>query len=253
VVTVNQGSGSGAVTGSHVYAAGGIYTITLLLTDDDTGAASATTTAVVTGVGLNNGILFVIGDTQRDNVTINHTGNGRLKVHANFIAQNHRSFDVVAVNQIISYLGDGNDHLNISNHLSIPAIVHGGRGNDHLAGGGGSSVLLGDAGDDHLIGQSGRNILIGGTGRDRLIGGTGDDVLIGGSTNLDQDDVALMSAMTVWNSPIAYSVRVSAINVLWVVSDDGEEDLLTGGAGQDLYYDGVGDVLTGVRSGEVVL
>jgi hypothetical protein len=239
VVTVNQGSGSGAVTGSHVYAAGGIYTITLLLTDDDTGAASATTTAVVTGVGLNNGILFVIGDTQRDNVTINHTGNGRLKVHANFIAQSPRSFAVEAVNQIITYLGDGNDHLNISNHLSIPAIVHGGRGNDHLIAGGGPTVLLGDVGDDHLIGQSGRDILIGGTGRDRLIGGTGDDVLIGGNTNQDQDDGALMSAMTTWNSPIAYSLRVFAINALWIINDDEEVDQLTGGAGQDLY-DGVG-------------
>ncbi len=252
VIAVNQGSGLGTVSGSHAYAAGGIYDVTLLLTDDDTGAASVSTTAVVTGVGLNNGILFVIGGTQRDHVNLNRTGNGQIKVHSSFIAQNHRSFDVAAVSQIIAYLGDEDDHLNLSNQLSIPALVHGGGGNDHLTAGGGPTALLGDAGDDHLTGQNGHDILIGGTGRDRLVGGAGEDVLIGGSTNLDQDDAALMNAITAWNAPIAYSLRVSAIHTLWVISDDGEEDRLTGSAGWDLYYQGIGDLLTGVSSNEVV-
>ena len=245
-VTVNQGAGSGTVTGSHAYSAGGIYTITLSVKDDDTGFATDTATAVVTGVGLSNGTLYVIGSSEKDHVNLNEAGKTKVKVNADFINR-PREFDIAAVNQIIAYLGDGNDHLTISNKLKIPAVIHGGGGDDHLDGGGGPIVLLGEEGDDHLLGNGGRGILIGGTGLDKLTANKGGDVLLGGSTNIDHDDQALMTAAShgiplrllpseSWSSMVRSSRSMMD-----------EEDRLTGGSDQDPYYDGAGDLLKSLK------
>ena len=254
IVTVNQGAGGGTVTGSHAYAAGGIYSITLVLTDDDTGAATATTTAVVSGVGLSNGTLFVIGGVGDDNVSFHRTaGDGRLHVNASFIADHSRDFDEAAVERIIAYLGEGDDHLSLSNHATMPAVVHGGRGDDDLISGGGPTALLGDEGDDDLIGHVGRNLLIGGAGNDRLLGGTSGDVFVGGSTGLDQDDAALLAAAVDWNAADPYLLRAAAIAAAIVVSDDADVDRLTGGRAQDLFFVGTDDVLNAVKRDELVL
>ncbi len=251
-LAVNQGAGSGTVMGSHAYAVGGVYTITLTLVDDDTGVAKATTTAVITGVGLNNGTLFIIGGQDDDNASVNQTGSGNLTVLANFLRDKSRSFNAAVVSRIIAYLGGGNDHLNVANNIRIPLVVHGGDGNDHLSSGGGPSVLLGDGGNDQLGGQGGRSILIGGYGEDFLVAGTSGDVLIGGNTDSDEDDNALLSAVSTWNAPNNYAARVAAIDALLVVWDDGNQDRLTGGAGLDLFYDGTEDILAAVKKGEVV-
>lgn len=247
-----QGAGSGTVHGSHAYAAGGVYTITLTLTDDDTGSHQTSTLAVITGVGLNNGILYVIGSAADDKALIYQTGddddeegNGRgiIKVHASFIDEPFREFDADEVESIISYLCEGDDHLAIAGNVKTPAIIHGDAGNDLLLGGGGPAVLLGGAGNDILIGQSGRDILIGGTGGDLLVGGPGDDVLIGGSTTFDHDqDGALSSARGLWNDPVAsYVARAAAVDAFLTVVDDGHADKLIGSSGRDLFYAGSGD------------
>ncbi len=134
--------------------------------------------------------------------------------------------------------------------------MHGDGGDDHLNGGGGPAVLLGDAGNDMLVGGSGFDILIGGLGTDRLVGGSGDDVLIGGSTNADDDDDSLMDLLAAWYAIETYDNRVAAVDPLLTVYDDEEEDKLTGGSGRDLFYDGLGDILTDVankKNAETVL
>lgn len=252
-VALVQGAGSGTVQGSHAYAAGGIYTVTLTVTDDDTGVHEASTLAVITGVGLNNGVLYAIGSAEDDSVHIHQTGRGTIKVHASFIDEPFREFEAAEVDQILSYLCQGDDRLTIAGNVSTPAIVHGDAGNDHLHGGGGPAVLLGGSGDDTLIGQSGRDILIGGTGRDRLVGGRGDDVLIGGSTTFDHgQDASLTSALALWTDTLAsYEDRSTALDALLIVLDDGEEDKLTGAAGDDLFYAGPGDKATDQKGDEV--
>lgn len=253
--TLVQGAGSGTISASHAYTVGGIFTITLTVTDDDTGTDQATTLAVITGVGLSNGTLYVIGSADNDSVHINAQGNGILKVHASFVPEPFREFDISAVNQIISYLCQGDDQLTIAGNVSIPAIIHGDAGNDDLHGGGGPTVLLGGAGDDMLTGQSGRDILIGGTGNDRLIGGSGDDVLIGGRTTIDHNqDAALTTALSLWTNPAAsYAVRSAAISTFLTVLDDGASDKLTGAAGADLFYAGLADVLTDRKANELAV
>ncbi len=251
--TVIQGAGSGMVEATHEYTTGGIFEIIVTVTDDDTGAAESSTTAVVTGVGVVDGVLFIIGTSDADEVAINQTGKDRLKVRATFIPEDFRPFVASSIDKIISYLCEGEDHVSISNKVTLPAIIHGGADNDHLNAGGGPTVLLGDGGDDELIGQGGRNILIGGTGFDKLTGGKLGDVLIGGSTESDNDDAVLMDAAMAWAADNPYGDRVSDIAGLLSVLDDFEEDNLTGSSGRDLFFDGSGDALTDVKKNETVL
>ena len=235
--------------GSHVYTTGGIFTIIVTLTDDDGGVDTLTTTAVVTGVRLtDDGVLQIVGTSEADHVSVNKQGNGLVKVHADFLSSgNFETFNAADVDKIIAYLCDGDDHMTIAGNVNTPAIIHGGGGNDHLNAGGGPTVLLGDAGDDMLVGGKGRDILIGGLGADRLVGGAADDVLIGGSTNLDHDDDGLMAAMAAWDSGDSYDDRVAAVDALLSVADDGDDDVMTGSAGRDLFYDGLGDKFTDLK------
>lgn len=96
--------------------------------------------------------------------------------------------------------GDGNDTLN------------GGWGNNQLEGGVGDDSLIGGIDDDTLEGGDDSDTINGGWGHDRLDGGAGDDSLIGGvgSDTLeggDGNDTLIGDA----------------------------DDLLSGGAGDDLY------------------
>jgi Ca2+-binding RTX toxin-like protein len=252
-VDLTQGAGFGTIEGSHAYAAGGIYTVTLTITDDDTGTHEATTLAVITGVGLNNGVLYAIGSSEDDQVHIHQTGRGVIKVHASFIDEPFREFAIDEVDEIISYLCQGDDRLTIAGNVETPAIVHGDSGDDHLHGGGGPTVLIGGSGDDTLIGQRGANILIGGTGSDRLVGGPAGDILIGGSTTFDHNqDAALSAAVLLWVDPLAsYEDRANAIDAHLTVVDDGDADALTGASGIDLFYAGLGDLALDRKSYEL--
>lgn len=253
-ITLNQGAGNGTFTGMHPYDAGGIYTITVTLTDDDTGTDSAETIAVVTGVGLNNGVLYIVGSNEDDHVSVHEVDGGTTRVHADFIPEDHRDFNTGGVDHIIAYLCMGDDHLNIAGNVASVAVVHGGDGNDHLHGGGGLTALLGDAGDDTLIGQGGRNILIGGSGRDQLIGGSNQDILIGGRTLDDHNDAALLAILDAWGDTTAnYNARVLAVDFLLSVVDDNEADRLNGAGDLDLFYDGTADLLQAVKKDETVI
>jgi hypothetical protein len=250
VSAVNQLTGEVSFdVASHQYTTGGIFEIIVTIQDDDTGFDTDGTQAWVTGLRINDGVLQVIGTSVDDHVTINQQGDGTLKVHADFLLTgNFETFNGADVDKILAYLCEGDDHFTIAGNVDIPAIVHGGGDNDHLNGGGGPAVLLGEDGDDTLIGGQSRNILIGGLGSDRLVGARGDDVLIGGSTNADDDDDALMAVLAAWTSNDSYQDRVDAIDALLTVDDDEEEDQLTGSSDRDLFYDGVGDILTDVKT-----
>jgi Ca2+-binding RTX toxin-like protein len=76
--------------------------------------------------------------------------------------------------------GPGNDRVDLSREVKVPATLRGGPGADTLTGGSGSDKLLGGAGADRLAGGGGEDWLFGGPGRDRLYGGPGSDKLVGG-------------------------------------------------------------------------
>ncbi len=254
VDTIDLARGDRSIQPTHSYAAGGVYQVTAVVTDDDTGTDTASATAVISGVGVVGNTLYVVGTPGDDLVTINQTGNGTIKVHANFLADSPRSVDSAGVAQINVILCWGNDQATIAGNILLPAIMDGGRGDDKLNGGGGGNVLLGGDGNDELLGGSRGDILIGGAGRDRLVGNPGEDVLIGGRSGLDSDpasgrlanDVALLAFLADWNSPLSRPARESALSgLIGSLTDDGDKDVLTGSSGEDWLFAGIGDVITG--------
>jgi Ca2+-binding RTX toxin-like protein len=243
--TISEAAGSGSIAGEHAYAAGGIYTITVDLLDDDTGADSQTTIAVVTGAGVNQGVLYVIGTQNDDHVTVNAFCHGHLKVHANFLPGWHfRIYDGAGIDTIVVLLGGGNDLAAIAGNVTQTVLLDGGPGNDLLNGGGGRNVLWGGPGCDLLIGGPRRDILIGGTGSDRLVGNGGDDILVAGGATVDpaagdppeRFDLALLSLLGEWSSFKPLGKRMRTVRSRMHAFDDIAEDMLTGSAGQDWFF-----------------
>ena len=140
--SVVQGSGSGSVSGSHIYATGGIFTITVTLTDDDGGMVTSKTTSVITGVGVVGDTLYVIGTDKDDHVTINQAGSV-YRVHADFLPTgNFRDVPIAGISRIVVQACGGNDQVTISSGISLPALIDGGTGDDKLNVGNGDEDIL---------------------------------------------------------------------------------------------------------------
>ena len=175
--TVTESGGNGSFSATHSYASGGMFTVTVTVTDDDTGTDVDSTLAVGTGVGLNNGVLQVVG-TDGDDLAHVKLVRDEIDVFASFISPKHRRFDAAAVTSVEVWLCDGDDRGNVHPSIDIVATIHGAGGDDMLWGGSGPDALFGDDGDDMLWGRHGDDLLDGGLGGDRLRGGRGTDTLI---------------------------------------------------------------------------
>ena len=245
------------------------------MADDDIGQAVELTAAVVTGVGINNGVLQIVGTNGDDRVSVNRAGRDTLRVHANFLSNGpFREFVESDIDMIRMHLCDGNDQVfTIDSNADIPTIVNGGDGDDILKGGNGSTVLIGDAGSDLLISGKARTILVGGLDKDRLVGVNESDFLIGGQTVYDAPDPsinnqqALLAILGEWNSARPYGERIDNIRnsngpILGgtgvfmqssvTVLDDFVHDLLTGSGGLDWFFLNPLDVANDANSDEEV-
>jgi|GEM_PF-1890571 len=273
--TLGPGAGTGTVAGSHVYATGGLFTITVTLTDDDGAAVTSTTTAVVTGVGVVGDTLYVIGTDADDHVTINKAGSV-YRVHADFLTTgSFRDVPVAGISRIVVQACDGNDQVTISGGVSLPALIDGGEGDDRLNGGSGPNIIVGGGGDDQINGGNARDLLIGGRGSDRLVGNGNEDILTAGWTDHDAFDssthsAALWQLMDEWNSSASQDVRRSHLtgatggglngSVLLntaTVHDDNSQDKLTGSSGIDWFFASLSggtflDVITNQGSNELL-
>jgi Ca2+-binding RTX toxin-like protein len=161
-------------------------------------------------------------------------------------------------NTITIYGQAGNDNLEVAGSVKKNTAFFGSGGNDRIKGGGGNDIMIGGKGNDLIIGGSGRDLQIGGRGNDRLVGGPGGDILIAGYTDFENPaipaNVATLSAIqAAWaNSTAPFNARAAAVLALF--STDGANaahihhagtSTLTGSAGQDLFFDGIVDPLTG--------
>jgi PKD repeat protein len=280
IATVTEDGGSGSIYAEHPaggYADGGVYQITVTVTDDDLGEDSATTMSIITGAGVQDGTLYVMGTADNDRVIITRYSRGRVRVIANFLERpGYKLFQADEIDNIYIELCDGHDYAHIANNIYQPATMLGGAGNDRLRGARGDDVLLGGAGNDRLWGMQGDNILVGGDGqdnlygyggRDMLIGGqgndylsgsSGDDIAIGGWTRHDNDLDALDAIFREWLSDDNYMSRVGALYDDLLdpdssVSDDSVADVLVGGGGRDWFFaDLVKDRLPGRGRDELV-
>lgn len=262
-LTVDFAAGSGSFAATHVYANPGTYTATVTISDGELNTTMSIQTTVVEavddepGVTVHQGQLRIVGTDENDIVTVSRRGS-LVYVTASFLPADHWwsmgsiSFPLADVHSVHADMGAGNDVFSMSAWLVLPTIIEGGTGNDVLYAGGGSSLVFGGVGNDLLFGGRDRSILIGGTGRDQLIGGREDDVLIGGEIQAIDGSLSGKALhdqiMAAWNSDGAYTDRADALTALVVDVDDDERDLLFGLSGRDLYFDGLGDRLLGVRS-----
>lgn len=249
-------SGDRVINPTHVYATGGVFEVTVSVADDDQPnvLAEDSTTVVVSGVGVVGNTLYVVGTDGDDQVSINQTGNGTIKVHADFLqSSGPRNIPAAGVEQISVILCGGDDHATIAGNMTLPAIIDGGDGDDHLKAGRGGAVLLGGDGNDKLIGGSGNDIMIGGAGLDRLVGGPGEDFMAGGSSSYESDpathtladDQALLGFLQDWSSADSRAARESALDDLAnSLTDDGDEDKLTGASGNDWFFADQEDLVT---------
>lgn len=65
---ISESGGVGTVTGSHAYVNGGIYTITVTVVDASSLSDAASTDAFISGAGVHNRILYVIGTDNDDHI-----------------------------------------------------------------------------------------------------------------------------------------------------------------------------------------
>lgn len=236
---------------SHSYSAGGIFEIAVTVVDDDGGSSTvAHSTAVVVGVGVNGGVLQIVGSDANEKITVKAksgdpaTLNVRVKTHGS--GNVTHELDASGIDSIHVLGGGGNDMIAIGHGITLPTLLQGGDGNDLIFGGSGDDVIRGGngndkmfgrrgvdkmygedgddwiwgnhdgdlidggAGNDKLFGQLGSDQIYGGVGDDKLFGGNGDDHLDGGDGN----------------------------DVLWGGAGN---DTLEGGDGEDILLGGLGD------------
>ncbi|MBI3407607.1 MAG: hypothetical protein HY040_04535 [Planctomycetes bacterium] len=242
----------------HAYADSGSYIVQVTATDKDGGVSEVVSHNIaITAAALEDDpsdpgktALVVGGTSGSDLIRFRPVHrSGAVEVFINHASQG----TFTPTGRIIAYGGAGNDNIQVSDRIHLPAFLYGGPGNDFLLGGAGNNVLVGDDGNDILIGRGGRDVLIGGTGRDILIAGGGQDILIAGNTAFDSHDAALFLILSEWTSSRDYETRVAnlrgegngprangdvflKVGPNATVFDDGARDVLIGNRGRDWFF-----------------
>jgi hypothetical protein len=198
----------------HVFTLSGTYTIDVTATDKD-GRVSAPVSHVITirAVAMEDDPFLpgttdlLVGGTMGNDV-IRFTPVGRSH-QIRVWMDGHSLGTFTPTGRIVAFGQAGNDVIEVSQDITVPAWLYGGDGNDVLRGGGGYNVLVGGPGNDVLVGGRGRNLMIGGSGADRLMPGQGESLMIAGTTAFDHNERALFAIMQEWNSTDSRSIRIA--------------------------------------------
>ena len=140
-----------------------------------------------------DGILRIDGSNADDEIVVSlddsDPANPRIVVDRNGVLRDDILLSDVTEIQIDAM--GGNDSVEISNGISIDAIILGGDGNDMLLGGGGNDEISGDDGEDTIDGRIGSDTVNGGAGSDQVTISVGIDIVNGGG---EDDDILVDSA-----------------------------------------------------------
>lgn len=117
-------------------------------------------------VVLQDGTLAIEGTFYSDLIVIQEArGKNRVSV----ILNGRPSGPFGPVRRIVVHAGEGRDTVRLDPSLSIPAVLHGGPGDDRLIGGAGPDIFYGEDGDDVMVGAGDRDAFLGGSGRDSIV------------------------------------------------------------------------------------
>jgi phospholipase C len=172
---------------------------------------------------IGSNVLVVFGTPGSDEISIDETGagaNARLVVNIDGTVQ---KFSLSQVSRIQIFGQGGNDQIDVSSQVSLPAMIFTGNGNDEIQTGSGNSIVVGGNGDNQINGGAGRNILIGGTGNSEITETGGQAILIGGVTSYDSNAEALTAIENEWASADDLATRV--LKIRSGVSQDGAKTL----------------------------
>ncbi|MEX2142570.1 MAG: RHS repeat-associated core domain-containing protein [Pirellulales bacterium] len=167
---------------------------------------------------------------------------------------------------IAAYGQTGDDLIQVSPFLGVPALLFGQEGNDILVGGAANDILVGSLGDDILYGSGGRDLLFGGLGADYLQGsdfsgaspGDDSDLLLADFSVFDYDIAFLAGVYQSWTRVDTYSNRVAGLRTASLplrldattIFNDFSLDRLFGGSSEDwllhrIGHDFAGDMQVG--------
>lgn len=267
-VTVNQSADT--FTGDHVYATGGVFIVTVTAVDDDGGASvNVLSSAVVQGVGLVDGTLYIIGTDGRDHVDLKfNEKKDQLKVDVKLNQAGSdggsdgggdhikQTFAISEIDRIVAYLCGGDDHYIGGSDggsdggvdAAISQFVFGGAGNDHIHGsqavdmidgGEGNDRIYGRRGDDVIVDLAGNNRIHGGSGNDTITTGDGDDDIDG---NQGDDIIHAGHGRNKVDGGHGNDIVVGGAGNDCIEGDQGN-DLLIGGTGRDRMEGGHGNDL----------
>jgi autotransporter-associated beta strand protein len=237
-------TGHGSVTiyadGSFTYTSGADSqaaedSFTYTISDGNGGTATATVTITIVqyaGVSVADGILRFGG----------LEGNDVVSISGSDLIVNGVAHSLAGVTEVRIWGRDGDDLIDLTG-LAVPALIHGGRGNDVLTGGIADDVIFGGDGDDHITGGAGHDFLIGGAGKDRLVGGSGNDILVAGEVACMLSLAMLRDISRAWADLHTVSEEEDGAALDESVIDD-DYDVLTGGSGADLFIISSGDKIT---------
>jgi hypothetical protein len=140
---VTQGDNGGSLAASHRYAEGGFYDATLTVIDgaDETVFSSRRFLATVSGVGVHDGVLEIVGTDSDDRVTVIQRGKGQIRVKASFLPETKvfRRSQLREIDAVELSLFDGDDSVIIvGTHRALAKrpealILQTGGGNDFVS------------------------------------------------------------------------------------------------------------------------
>jgi Ca2+-binding RTX toxin-like protein len=139
------------------------------------------------------------------------------------------------VQEVRAWGREGNDKITVL-LVNVPALLHGGEGNDQIVGGLSSNLIFGGLGTDKLVGGVRADLLVGGDANDTLLDAFGDDVLVGGNVSNQLTDDFFRHVLEQWNNDHSPNDRFAA-----ALSDDGAADAMFDSLGDDWFAVGFDD------------